>query len=342
MGDAAVDVEQDVGRAAADVDDRDADLLLVVGEDGLGARERLEHDVGDDEAAALGAADDVLHAARGGGDEVHLRAEAHAAHPDRVADAVLDVDDVLARQDVEDLAVGVDRDGARAFEDALDVGARHLAAGDGRDAVGRLRADVAAGDAGVDGADLDAGHRLRRLDGVLDRARRSSRCCETMPLRSPRQGTVADAEDRDPVLGDLADDGAHLRGADVEADDDFGFVFHIAASIYARSDFGQENSSKCRADADAAERRHDVPARVLHDHALRRKEVRDERDERTGGLSDRIGHENHRPRGAEPLYGGHRRRDGRAGDRQIQEIVRVIGAPVAHELGDPRAHTLMM
>ncbi len=29
---------------------------------------------------------------------------------------------------VEDLAVGVDRDGARALEDALDVAARHLAA----------------------------------------------------------------------------------------------------------------------------------------------------------------------------------------------------------------------
>ena len=47
VGDAAVDVEEQVGRAAADVDDRDADLLLVFGEDGLGAGERLEHDVGD-------------------------------------------------------------------------------------------------------------------------------------------------------------------------------------------------------------------------------------------------------------------------------------------------------
>ena len=74
MGDAAVDVEEEVGRAAADVDDGDADLLLVLGEHRLGAGERLEHDVGDVEVAALGAADDVLHAARRGGDEVDLRA----------------------------------------------------------------------------------------------------------------------------------------------------------------------------------------------------------------------------------------------------------------------------
>ena len=73
---------------------------------------------------------------------------------------------------VEDLAVGVDRDGARAFEDALDVGAGDLAAGDGGDAVGAWRADVAAGDAGVDRADLDAGHRLRGVDRVADRAHR--------------------------------------------------------------------------------------------------------------------------------------------------------------------------
>ena len=115
--------------------DRDADFFFVVAEHRLGAGERLEHDVGDGEPAALGAANDVLDAARGGRDEVDLHAEAHAAHPDGVADAVLAVDHVLARQDVEDLPVGVDRDGARAFEHALDVAARHLAAGDRRDAV---------------------------------------------------------------------------------------------------------------------------------------------------------------------------------------------------------------
>src|SRR5580704_11436764 len=82
------------------------------------ALERLEDDVGDHEPAALGAADDVLDARGGGRDEVHLGAEADAAHPDGVADAVLRVDDVLAGEHVEDLAVGVHRDGARPLEDA--------------------------------------------------------------------------------------------------------------------------------------------------------------------------------------------------------------------------------
>ena len=83
----------------------------------------------------------------------------------------------------------------------------------------RLRADVAAGDAGVDGPDLDAGHRLRALDRVLDRAHRPVDVGDDA-LAEAAARDVADAEDGDPVGVDLADDGAHLRRADVEADDD--------------------------------------------------------------------------------------------------------------------------
>ena len=128
VGDAAVGVEEEVGRAAADVDDGDADFFLVLAEHRLGAGERLEHDVGHGEAAALDAADRrSARSERRRGDQVDAHLEAHAAHADRVADAVLVVDHVLARQRVEDHAVGVDRDGARAFEHALEVGARDLA-----------------------------------------------------------------------------------------------------------------------------------------------------------------------------------------------------------------------
>ena len=54
------------------------------------------------------------------------------------------------------------------------------------------RADVAAADAGVDGADLDARHRLRALDGVLDRAHRPVDVGDD-PLAEPAAGHHADA-----------------------------------------------------------------------------------------------------------------------------------------------------
>src|ERR1019366_4350641 len=218
--DAAVDVQQDVGRAAADVDHGDADLLLVVAQHRLGARQRLGDDVGHGQAAAPGAGNRVLHAARRRGDEVHFHAQAHARHPDRVADAVLAVDHVLTRQDVEDLPGGVDRDRARALEHPLDVAAGDLAAGDGGDAVARRRAHVAAADARVDGADLDAGHRLRALDGVLDRAHRPVDVGDDA-LAEAAARDRADPEDGDPIgTVDLGDHRADLRRSNVETHDD--------------------------------------------------------------------------------------------------------------------------
>ena len=75
-------------------------------------------------------------------------------------------------------------------------------------------------DAGVDRPDLDAGHRLRALDGVLDRADRPVDVGDD-PLAQPAARHHPDAEDRDPVAASTsADDGAHLGGPDVETDDD--------------------------------------------------------------------------------------------------------------------------
>ena len=84
-----------------------------------------------------------------------------------------------------------------------------------------LRTDVAPGDAGVHGADLDAGHRLRRVDGVADGTHRPVDVRDDALAQSAARH-VADAEHRDAVGVDLADHGRHLGGADVEADHDLG------------------------------------------------------------------------------------------------------------------------
>src|SRR5215472_4237226 len=121
---------------------------------------------------------------------------------------------------MEDLPVGVDGDGPCTLEDAFDVGARDLATRDGRDAVAALRPDVTSGDTSVNRPDLDAGHRLGALDGLLDGSHRPVDVADDA-LAKTAAGHRADAEDGDAVLGDLSYDGADLRRADVEADDDF-------------------------------------------------------------------------------------------------------------------------
>jgi hypothetical protein len=80
---------------------------------------------------------------------------------------------------------------------------------------------VTAGHAREDRADLDARHRLRRLDRLLDAAHRPVDVGHDAFAQTPARH-VPDAENGDAVVIDLADDGRHFRRADVEADDDVG------------------------------------------------------------------------------------------------------------------------
>src|SRR5262249_29447824 len=118
---------------------------------------------------ALDRAADVARARHRAGDDVHLGFEPHAAHADRVLDAVLVVDDEFLRDDVDDLAIGGDGDRLRGLDHALHVGGRDLVvlARHRHDAAAVQAADVVAGDAGVHALGLHAGHAL----GLLDRAR---------------------------------------------------------------------------------------------------------------------------------------------------------------------------
>jgi hypothetical protein len=217
----AVHVDDDVGGAAADVDQRDADLFFVVGQRGIRTGQWFEHHLGHVQVAALGALDDVLHAGRRRSHHVHARFQAHAVHAHRTRDAVLVVDDVFLRQDVDHLAITGQRDRLGLFEHALDVFIGDLAVVDGSDAFLVHAAHVAARDAGVDRLDLAAGHRLglvdrraNRLDGRLD--------VNDDALLQTLGGNRADPDDVDSVVDLLADNRTHLGGPEVESCDQLG------------------------------------------------------------------------------------------------------------------------
>ena len=161
-----------IGGAAADVDQAHAQLLLVLGQHREARGELLEHHVLDLEPAALHALLDVLRGAVGAGDDVHLGLEAHARHADRIADALLAVDDELLRQHVQDLLVGGDGDRLGRIDHVLDVAVGDLRSRIADHAVGVEAAHVAAGDAGVHRVDLAAGHELGFLHRALDRLHR--------------------------------------------------------------------------------------------------------------------------------------------------------------------------
>jgi hypothetical protein len=82
---------------------------------------------------------------------------------------------------------------------------------------------VAAGDARVDGADLDAGHRLRAsMASAIERTVHSM--FETTPLRRPRQGTLPTPRMVIPSESTSPTTAQNLGGADVQSDDDLGLL----------------------------------------------------------------------------------------------------------------------
>src|SRR5690606_10442205 len=93
------------------------------------------------------------------------------------------------------------------------------------DAVGVEPLDVPTRDADVDRLDLTAGHQLGFLDGLLDRGD-GGVDVDHDALAEPPGRIRPDPDDVDAVGGRLTDDGADLRRADVEADDEVPLLAH--------------------------------------------------------------------------------------------------------------------
>ena len=91
----AIDVENVIGRAAADVDDERAEIFLMLGEHDLRGRERGEDDVFHFERQFLHAADRVLDPRAHAMDDVKIRLEFLPEHADRIEHAVLPVDVIM-------------------------------------------------------------------------------------------------------------------------------------------------------------------------------------------------------------------------------------------------------
>ena len=196
-----------------------------------GRGERIGDQLVDLHAGRGDALGQVLDRRRGRRDDVRLDLEAQGAHPERVLDALLAVDREATPLDVEDLAVGRDRDRPGDLDRAVDVLAGDLAMmrGDG-DLAGRVEAlDVLAADADEGAVDLPAGQPLGPLDRVRDRADGLVDVDDDALLEAGR-GDGPVAHDRQPAVAThLADERADLARADVDADEDR-FAFHHGRS----------------------------------------------------------------------------------------------------------------
>ena len=146
-------------------------LQFLALHDRLGRGQRFEDQAVDPHARTLDALHEVVHRGGGSGDDVSLDIESRAEHADRVDDIFLAIDDVVAGDNVDHLAVCRDVDDASALECALHIalGDRVTRVGDGDDAARVHGGDVRSGDADVRGEDATARCALSALDGGGDR-----------------------------------------------------------------------------------------------------------------------------------------------------------------------------
>src|SRR5882724_235772 len=217
-------------RSAPHLDQRDAQLFLVVRQNRIGRGERLEHQFGRPVARPLHAAPQIL---RGRGlhrHEVHLHLEPRAGHPDGVRDAALLVDHVLLRDIVQQLVIAPQRDRARHFVHARDVLRGDLVARHRHHAGRRARRDVLSRDAARHHADLDARHALgvahRRDDrpaGLVDVAHHAAPHARV--LREPNAQHFGERQARQ-LAHHLRDHGARLGAAEIEPGDDVAVPAH--------------------------------------------------------------------------------------------------------------------
>src|SRR5579871_505799 len=110
-----------VSRAAADVQQDDAQVFFAGSQDGFAGGQRLQNQIIDLDLRLLDAFDQVLDGGNGARDNMTFDLQPVARHANRVLDALLSIHQIAARDDVNDLAAAGHFDSPRGFNRPADV-----------------------------------------------------------------------------------------------------------------------------------------------------------------------------------------------------------------------------
>src|SRR5438034_1586680 len=211
----------DPGRAAADLDQRHAQLPLVVRQYRVRRGQGLEHQVRRAVSRPLHALAQVLGGRGLHRHEVHLDLEPRPRHPHGVRDAALLVDHVLLRNVVQELVVFAERDRAGDLVHPGDVRRGDFVAAHRDHAGRRSRRDVLPRDAARQRGNFGACHPLgvphrggHGARGLVDVAHHAA--AHAAVLRQPHAQHLRDRLPRQ-IAHDLSDHGARLGAPQVEA-----------------------------------------------------------------------------------------------------------------------------
>ncbi len=116
-----VDVNRQVGGAAADVADHRAHLAFGIGQHHLGGSQRVEHELDDFNPGSANGLPQIFDGSGGRRDDVRFHFQAVAVHANRLVDAILPVKRKAALNDVDDLTTAGNGHGTGRFKGALHI-----------------------------------------------------------------------------------------------------------------------------------------------------------------------------------------------------------------------------
>ena len=148
------------------------------------------------------------------GDDVNFRFESDPRHAQRISDAILIIDDVILRQNMEHFAIHWDSHCLCRIDHSLQIPRHDFFVFNRDDAVTVEAFDVAPGNARKDGVNLTARHQTRFLNGFFERIHRGLDVDDHALAQSLRR-MGADPDDLDAALGHLTDDDANFGRADI-------------------------------------------------------------------------------------------------------------------------------
>ena len=109
----AAGIDDQLRRAAADIEQAAAQFAFVLREHGFRRGQRLERGVADHDAGAIDGRDHVLRGGHRSRDDMHVYFQLLSDHSDGIADVVLVIDQKILREHVQDFAIVGQGDGAR-------------------------------------------------------------------------------------------------------------------------------------------------------------------------------------------------------------------------------------
>ncbi len=121
MADDAARIDNQLRRAAADVEQAAAQLAFILREHGFGRSQRLESRVADNDSRAIDGGHNILGRGDRRRDDVDIYFQALPNHADGIADVVLVIDQKLLRQHVQDFAILRKGDGSSGVHGAPHV-----------------------------------------------------------------------------------------------------------------------------------------------------------------------------------------------------------------------------